>query len=295
MELKKIKNVQPNRQLFKKIAALLLSVTVIIGSYIFITNASEEAVNTIEVIRLKDSEGIPAGVMITDDHIETYDIIRREFDESMIKASEVDMIIGKYAAYFLRGKSILYEDQLMEERIKKNEWLYELEEDTEVLTVPYNYLEGGGDILMPGDRVRIRVAYEVESIASDNNPNNMSRSSGTVIESKVEVLFDSIVVKDMLNSNSHSIYEVYKEVMKLSDDKKRAVMKSDDFLKNIQPKALLLEGTREQVENYARYKLQEGSVLVITILNRQNGDVILDQLPTLEKEVESWIDEEGTN
>ena len=32
----------------------------------------------------------------------------------------------------------------------KNEWLYELGEEQEVVTIPYNYLECGGDVLLPG-------------------------------------------------------------------------------------------------------------------------------------------------
>lgn len=111
------------------------------------------------------------------------------------------------------------------------------------------------------------------------------------IRSKTEVLFESIVVKDMLNASSHSIYEVYK-VQKLDEDKKQNVMKSKDFLKNIQPKALLLEGTSAQINNYAKYKGLNGNSFLITILSRKSSDVIIDQLPTLEKEVESWIGKE---
>ncbi|HEX9058750.1 MAG TPA: flagellar biosynthesis protein FlgA, partial [Clostridia bacterium] len=99
-----------------------------------------------------------------------------------------------------------------------------------------------------------------------------------------------IIVKDMLNSNSHSIYEVYKEVMKLSEDKKQEVMKSEDFLKNIQPRSLLLAGSKEQMTNYAKFKSADPKAFLITILSRANNEVILDQLPTLQNEVESWID-----
>ncbi|GAI71849.1 unnamed protein product, partial [marine sediment metagenome] len=83
--------------------------------------------------------------------------------------------------------------------------------------------------------------------------------------------------------------EVYKEVQKLDENKKQEVMKSKDFLKNIQPRALLLEGTTEQINNFARFKGLDGNSFLITILSRKDSNVIADQLPTLEKEVESWI------
>jgi hypothetical protein len=170
-----------------------------------------------------------------------------------------------------------------------------LEEEQELLTLPYNYLAAGGDILTPGDRIRIRVTYDVEtpSSASTGNPNAIFQSSkGTT--TKTDILFDSIVVKDMLNANSHSIYEVYKEVLKLSEDKRQEVMKSEDFLKSIQPRALLLEGSKEQINTYARYTNLEHSSILITILSRQNSEIIVDQLPTLQKEVESWLEKQNS-
>lgn len=294
MDLSTIKSVSPNRNLFKKMAALLFSLIVIIGSYIFLSNASKEATDVVEVIRVKPSDGIPAHALITEQYLEKYAIIKKEFSEDMVLAEEMDAVLNKMTRYYLRKNSILFHDQLVDEKPQQNEWLYEVDEENEVLTLPYNYLEVGGAILVPGDRVRIRVSYEVDEVGetSDSNPNTFYTQTKQKV-TKTEVLFDSIEVKDMLNSNSHSIYEVYKEVQKLSDAKKQEVMKSKDFLSSIQPRALLLEGTREQINNYAKYKGFDGKSFLITILSRKNSDVILDQLPTLESEVESWI--EGIN
>lgn len=291
MKIKQIKTVKPNRHLFRKIFALLFSVVVVVISFIVITNANKDAKDTVEVLRIKTTNGMPAFTVLTENDIESYSLIRKEFVDSMIEISEKAKVINKFSKYYLRQGSYLYEDEFTAEKPQKNEWLYVLDEETEVLTLPYNFLECGGDILMPGDRVRIRVTYESEKLQTDSyeNPNLSGGSNETV--TKVDILFNSIVVKDMLNSNSHSIYEVYKEVLKLSEDKKLAVMKSDDFLRNIQPKALLLEGTKEQIDMYAKYKGLDGNAFLITILSRSNSDVILDQLPTLEKEVESWIDQ----
>lgn len=300
MELKNIKTVKPNRHLFRKIIALIISLGIIVASYMFISQASEDANNTVSVMRIKSSSGMEGGNMMTVEDVESYDLIRTELQEGMILEEDTDTIIGKYTAYYLRGKSILYTDQFVDEKVKKNEWLYDLDDEGEVLTLPYNYLECGGDILMPGDRVRIRVSYEAEEISEKGNYSsalNPNFPEGSQEENGkegviVDVLFDSIEIKDMLNSNSHSIYEVYKEVLKLSEDKRQIVMKSDEFLSSIQPRALLLEGTPEQIDAYAKLKSFDSNNLTITILSRNNNDVILDQLPTIEKEVESWINEE---
>ncbi len=294
MDLSTIKSVSPNRNTFKKIMALLFSLAVIAGSFVVITDANKAAKDTVDVLRVSDGGGIPAHTVLTDKQLQKYAIIRKEYTDDMVLAEQMGEAVGKFSKYYLRGNGVLYKDQLSDEAPKKNEWLYKLDDKQEVLTLPYNFLEAGGDILMPGDRVRIRVSYEVDKPAAAGNPNDIySVSQGKT--TKTEVLFDSIVVKDMLNGNSHSIYEVYKEVLKLSEDKRQTVMKSEDFLKNIQPRALLLEGSSDQINYYAKFKSMDNKSLLITILSRSGSQAIVDQLPTLQNEVESWIDKQNGN
>lgn len=294
MDLSTLKNVSPNRHLLKKIMALVFSIIVIIVSFAVITNANKAAKNTVEVLRIKGDKGLPAYAILTEKDIEKYDIIKKEYTEDMVLAKDMPSVVNKLTKYYLRKNSVIYKDQLLDEKPQKNEWLYQLGKDQEVLTIPYNYLECGGDVLLPGDSVRIRVSYEVEG-DSAADPSAMNNPNIAIVQSngkatKTEILFDSIVVKDMLNSNSHSIYEVYKEVMRLSEDKKQEVMKSEDFLKSIQPRSLLLAGSKEQMTNYAKFKSSDAKAFLITILSRANSDVILDQMPTLENEVQSWIE-----
>lgn len=299
MDLSTVKGISPGRKMFKKVLSLLFSVMVIIISFAYLNRVNEAAKDTVDVLRVKVKEGLPAYVPITEEDVETYSLIRREHHKGMIPAADKDEVIGKMPRYFLRQDSILYRDQLTDVRPLRNEWLYELGEDHEVITIPYNYLEAGGDVLMPGDRIRLRVSYEAEetdAVPNHNpygdNPNAfvaVTQNRGKTI--KTEVLFEEIAVLDMLNSNSHSIYEVYKEVLKLDESQRQAVMKSDEFQRSIVPRSLLLAGTREQVDRYARFKSSDPTSFLITILGRDGGEVILDQLPTLENEVRSWLGE----
>ena len=298
MDLGKVKNVQPNRNLFKKIMALVASVIVIVVSFLIISKANQQASDTIDVLRVKSETGLQAFEPLTEDNIEKYSLIRKEHTDDMILAEDMPDVLNKLAKYYIRNESIIFKDQLVDERPLKNEWLYALDEEREVVTIPYNYLECGGDVLLPGDLIRIRVTYEVEENTTFDpysidtyNPNTTSlQSSEKRVET--EILFDSIVVKDMLNSNSHSIYEVYKEVLRLDETKRQEVMKSEEFLRNIQPRALLLAGSEEQITNYAKFNGTNSKTFLITILSRANSEVILDQLPTLQNEVESWIEKE---
>jgi len=293
MDLRTVKSVAPNRHLFKKIAALLFSVVVFACSYLLIANANRDATNTIDVLRVKRSGGLPAYAVITEQDLETYPLIIREYTEDMMLAEDRDEVVGQMAKYYIRENSILYEDQLTNEKPLRNEWLYVLDENYEVLTIPYNHLELGGDVLLPGDFVRIRVSYEVENgdtVMTDYgwNPNDaVVRRGGKTI--RTDILFDRIEVKDLLNANSHSIYEVYREVMRLDEDKRQEVMKSDEFLRSIQPRSLLLAGTREQMDTYAKFVGYQSKTFLITILSRANSNVLLDRLPMLESGGDSWI------
>lgn len=295
MDLSTVKGVSPGRSMLKKVASLTFSVVVILVSFIYLTRVNEAAKDTVDVVRVKAAEGLPAYVPITENHIETYSLIRREYQKEMILAEQKDKVIGKMAKYFIRHNNILYQDQLTDERPLRNEWLYKLEKDQEVITIPYNYLEAGGDVLMPGDKIRLRVSYEVEEPAAMSGIDPyLGNPNAVVVESRgktirTEVLFEEITVLDMLNADSHSVYEVYKEVLKLDENQRQQVMKSNEFRRSIVPRSLLLAATREQVDRYARFKSLEPTSFLITILSRAGSDVILDQLPTLENEVKSWI------
>lgn len=286
MKINSIKDISPGSQFPKRLFAVLLSILIIVVAFIVLNNANNAAKDTIDIVRVKPSDGIPAKTLLTDEHLERYSIISREFNKDMITYDKKDEVLNKYTLYYMRKGSAIYKDQLTDVKPIKNEWLYQLDENSEVLTLPYNYIQCGGDILTPGDTVRIRVTYKVPA---ENNGGDLMGYSSDKEETKTETLFDVITVRDLLNNKGHSIYEVYKEVLKLSEDKRQEVMKSREFMENILPRALILEGTRDQAQNFARFSVGEEATFTITILSRKNNNNILDQLPTIEKEIESWI------
>jgi len=281
-------------KLIKRVAAIIFSAAVIIVSFIYLNNADRAARDTVTVVRIKSAD-LPAYSVISKENVEKYDVIKKEYEggsNGMVLFEDIENIYGLVSAYFIRGGTYLYKNQLIEKKPQRNEWLYELTGDYEVLTIPYNYMEAGGEILLPGDQIRIRVIYEgyeeqSEDDYYDTNP-NYGYSGNKIIKS--EILFDSIVVRDMINSNARSIYEIYSEVMRLGEKERREVMKSSGFMSSIKPKSLLLEASADQIDAYALYKKTAGAGnFLITILSRSGGRVILDQLPMLESEVSSWL------
>ena len=286
MDINSIKSIKPGNQLPKKLLAIFVSVAVIIGSFIYLNSVNDSAKDTVDIVVVKASGGIPANTLITKDNIGKYSIIRKEFNDDMITYDKVDSILNKYSLYYLRNGAPIYYDQLTDEKPRDTEWLYDLEENYEVLTIKYDYLECGGSILRPGDLVRVRVTYTEEIPSSDG-----MMYGGSKKVKKTEILFDSIRVKDLINSSGRSIYEVLKEVFMLSEKDRREVMKSRDFMQSIKAESLLLAATEEQVNKFAKFKSQQDAVFTFTILSRNGNDEVFDQLPVVEKEVESWITE----
>lgn len=295
LNVKSVKNVTPNKNMIKKVIAVVLSIAVIVGSYIAINKAAEDTRNTVAVVRVKNNDGLEMNTLITENDVETYNIIRTEYSEDMVLAEDIENVIDTYTMYYLRKNSIVYKDQVGGERPITNEWLYNLAEDEEVVTIQYNYLKCGGDILMPGDRVRIRATYDITNEASTNS--SWYGDSSDAIEysdknntKRTQIIFDSIEIMDMLNEDSHSIYEIYKEILRMDEKQRQQVMRSEDFIKSILPRALVLAGTKDQINEYAKYANVKDGDLLITILSRENSNPIIDQLPTLQSEVESWIE-----
>jgi predicted nucleic acid-binding protein len=255
--------------------SILISLIVIVVSFVYLSNVDKNSRNTIIVARVAQEGGINAFSTITEDNIEKYALIEKEYTDNMVywdngsfvyKSADGTKNILQYnnefAAYYIRNGTILYGDQLTDKKQYPTEWLYDLPEGTEVLTVPYAYMEAGGNILLPGDRIRIRLVYEEDETY------------------KSEILFESIVVKDMLNSNGNSIRAVYNAVLNLNEAEREQFMKSEEFIKNIQPSALMLCGTKKEIDHYATHSsnVKGNSKIFITILNRdkETSEVILN-------------------
>jgi len=308
MKLDKVKKnkgkVSSGKNLFKKIVSVVLSIAVFAGSYYVIYKISIEAQQTVTVMRISAKDGLPAESVLTKDNLVEYPIILREYTEDMVKTEDKNDAYERFTTNYMRNGAILHKDEFIDIKPLKDIWLYTLNEEViendrvriiekEVLTIPFNYLESGGDILTPGDRIRIRVRYDVEETEIEEGidpwtEEPYSRPGKTITVEKSDILFDIIEVTDMLNSKSHSIYEVYREVLRYPESERQKMMKSKDFLSNIVPKALVVSATAEQVEKYMQYRSRSKGIL-ITILQRDRDTIILD-LPILQMEMELWKD-----
>lgn len=291
MDINSLKNIKPGSNLPKKIIAVLVSVIVVIASFSYLNSVNSDAKEFVEIVVIKPSVGIPAKNLITESIIQKGKILKTDFKNGMVTYDKIDEVLNKYSLYFLRNDTPLYFDQLTETKPVRHEWLYSLPKESEVLTVPYEYEKCGGEVLIPGDHVRVRITYEdvnAQSASPDVEQNAyMSTGSPGRKNLKTEVLFDKILVKDMLNSKGHSINEVFKEVSELGEEEKQAAMSSKDFVQSVLAKSLVFEASPQQVEKYAQSNVNSAT-FTFTILSREGNEKLIEQLPTVEKEVKAW-------
>jgi len=283
------------KKIVLKILTIALSVLVLFITLMYLQNANNAALDTVNIVRLK--KDLPAGTAISTDDVERYAIIRKEYDQNnMILYEDVEdvreIIQDKFTSYYLRRGTPLYYDQLTVKMLPRDIILETLTEGYELTTVPYNYMEAGGNKLLPGDLIRMRVSYEVDAIPQDSfDYNDGSYYQWTKKIIRTETVFDSIAVVDMLNSNGDSIYNIYQEIMRLSEKERQEILKSKDFLSSVKPKSLELALLPDEVELYNSYKISAGNgCFLITILGRVGSDIDFNAFTTIETEVRSWLD-----
>ena len=278
--MKNIKLTKTSSGPLRSIIAYVLAAVALLFAYTMLQKASADIQNTVGVLRVKHREGLPAYTNINEDninsYIEVYNLTAKEYREDMLLAEDIGAIKGSYTLYYLRNKDILTKDSITYTRPLKNEWLYVMEEGLEALTLSYNYMEAGGDILTPGDKIRVRASFDLEEYDEETGTYNTIR--------KTEEVFNTIQVQDLLNSSGHSVYEVYKELSSMTGEKRRESMRDRNFLQSILPKSLILVGTPEQALTYAEYKDRDGLVWTITILSRKGNSEVADQLSYIKDE-----------
>ena len=278
-----------------KILTVALSLGVLFFTFVYLRNANSAALDTVDIVRVKKE--LPAGTALTIGDLEKYAIIKKEYDKDnmiLYEDSEYveDIIRDKFTSYYLRQATPLYYDQLTEKRPPRDLTLERLPEGYELTTVPYNYMEAGGNRLLPGDLIRMRVSFEVDAVPQDDyDYDSGSYYQWTRKIIRTDTVFDSIAVVDMLNKNGDSIYNIYLEIMRLNERERQEILRSKDFLTSVKPVALELALTPDDVERYNSYKVSAGNgSFLITLLGRGGNDIDFNAFSTIASEVRSWLD-----
>ena len=281
-----------------RILGILIALIVVMIITIATAAASAESRKTIAVVRLKDD--VSANALITDDMLEVYDMYYKEyaqygtmkFSDGTTRSTIVtwnmrDKVVGqRYAAYYLRGNTVLFWDSTIKDQTRKNSYLYSM--SGELLNIQMTTTDDFGDMVVPGDSLNIYATYtetnyDLPSEEQYKYQMESGSAQGTsgVEQTKTELMFSEVQILDMLNGSGQSIFDIYYEYISKTKAEQQALLSDDSFLQNVQPASILLEVTSEEVERYM--KLQSlGASYQMTLLPRKSSSSITDSLSDIQ-------------
>lgn len=281
-----------------RIFGILIALIVVMIITIATAAASAESRKTIAVVRLKDD--ISANALITDDMLEVYDMYYKEYEQygtmkfsdgttrsTIVTWNMRDKVVGqRYAAYYLRGNTVLFWDSTIKDQTRKNSYLYSM--SGELLNIQMTTTDDFGDMVVPGDSLNIYATYtetnyDLPSEEQYKYQMESGSAQGTsgVEQTKTELMFSEVQILDMLNGSGQSIFDIYYEYISKTKAEQQALLSDDSFLQNVQPASILLEVTSEEVERYM--KLQSlGASYQMTLLPRKSSSSITDSLSDIQ-------------
>lgn len=280
-----------------RVVGVLIALVFIVVVIILMGIATSESRRQISVVMLKDN--VSANAMITDDMIEEYKMYYNELKnygvselsdgskrQQIVEWKLKDQVVGKrYAAYYLRGKTVLFWDQTVKEQSKKNSYLYSM--DGELLNIQMD-TKDFGDMVVPGDVINVRASYNtINYDLTSEEQYKLSLQSGerpsmTGIQvQKNELLFSEVSILDMLNSDGASIFDIYYDYISKSKAEQNALLQDDSFLNSVKPSTILLEVTAEEADRFMQMEALSADYLM-TLLPRTGSSAILDSLSDIQ-------------
>lgn len=247
----------------------------------------------VDILVLKSA--VPAEGRITEANLETTSMAKSEFQargtykssdgkvkSAVVQAKDKNTIVNAYASYYLRQNTPIYWDSLTKETPKKYSYLYKM--DGELLYVDID-ADTFGQMLVPGDHINVRVAYEEELYKlqtqeeySQLKDTGISAQTSATVQAK---LFNDVSILDMLNKDGESIFDLYYELVALPKAQQQKMIDDEDFLTRVEPKKILLNVTPEEADHYMAVMDKNPSFL-ITLLPRTSSNLITEALNGLE-------------
>ena len=282
-----------------RIFGIILALALIVFVCVMTAVASAETKQVVTVARIKGGQSISANALITEDMIEPYDMYYKEFQNygtmafsdgttrsTIVRWSDKDAVVGRrYAAYYMRGGTLLFWDSTITDQTRKNSYLYSM--SGELLNINMTTSNEFGDMVVPGDSLNIRATYtETRYDLPSEEEYQLSIESGasvTPVEISVtEPLFSEVQILDMLNGAGNSIFDIYYEYISMTKEEQAAALASDEFLSTVTPASILLECTSEEVEHYMKLQAA-GATYQMTLLPRKSSSSITDSLSEIQQ------------
>lgn len=282
-----------------RIIGIIIALCVVVFVCIMTAISSAETKKTISVVRIKQDSPIAANSLITEDMVEVYPMYYKEFQtygtmkfsdgstrSTIVRWEDRDLICGqRYAAYYMRSGTVLFWDATFRDQTRKNSYLYSM--TGELLNINMTTTGEFGNMVVPGDKLNIRCTYtETEYNLPSEEVFMLSQEYGTELQTEVEVektemLFDEVVILDMLNGGGDSVFDIYYDYISSTKSQQMAMLADEGFLDSVQPASILLEVTAEEVEHYMNV-MSKGASFQVTLLPRTTSSQITESLSEIQ-------------
>lgn len=222
---------------------------------------------------------------ISKDALSSYEMSLSEYNKSQNKYllwEEHEEALDQYSAVFTKKNAYLYKGDYNPTKPVKNEWLAKVGNEDLVISVPYDKNDAFGNILTPGDNVKVNVSYMREKSGDDQG------FSTTTVEVANETLFERIQVIDLLNSSGNSIYDYYMDLLAMPVSEREKYLRDDSFLSNVSPTRMLVEITNKgDFEAFSRMKSYSSLKYTYGLFSRVEEDTVLEQFRDLTRQITS--------
>lgn len=296
MTLKPAKGTPSKRKFSQNLLVIGLVVALILTVMITNTISSAALKDIVYIAVLRES--LPKdGVITSIDQFEKVEMMAMEYERQGISKREdgttrrevilwddLPRIIesgGAYAGVYIpAGRPVYYSDLSMT-GTQKNSYLYTMDGELLKLNVT-----GGefGEMIVPGDKVNIRITYETEDYSLPTEEEYLNQvNAGIEIDRTVtvtEMLFSECSILDMLNGSGESIFDLYYELLSMPETERKEIITSDSFKSRTTPTNVLICVTAEEADRYAKVGNKGGDYL-ITLLPRDGTSEILSALDEL--------------
>ena len=196
---------------------------------------------------------------------------------------DIKDIVGKYTANFVRRNTGIFYDSVTTESTKSTSYLYQMD-GMELLKLEVDPKQFG-DIVVPGDRLNIRITYsrtKYDMMSLDEYLQVDGKGADAEYEDVTELLFSEVTDLDMLNKRGESIFDKYYNLISLPESKRKAAYEDKSFKEGIEPKSVLIAVTAEEAERYS-YLNKNIKSSIVTLLPRTTPNVILNAIDELSK------------
>jgi hypothetical protein len=221
----------------------------------------------VEVITLKADVG--PGQLVTEDMLVKSKKSARDYDANneIPWYAAKEFVVNKYAAVYIAKNVPIRDTWFMGTSVEKLKYLKEMTPEEQLATIPYDSAFAGGNLLKPGDHIRLYASYT----------ENDTSGKGISAKALVETVFEDVTITDLLNSSKNSILTIIEDAQSLPIVEREQLMKADNFQSDLAPKYMMIILKKDQA---LALKQAMGSTKMVL-----SADILTRNRPQGQKEI----------